>query len=121
MGSVVNVIELVDLRYRPEVNTIGALAESDSSEHVPFAEPIWTTTPEESGLRFVAQQKFEFVSFVGVARQSQTCGRSDNNMQHNMAKRIASTAYQGMRAKQGRCKRLYVDPHCRKWCSCDRS
>ena len=28
------VIELVDLRYRPEVNTIGALAESDPSEHV---------------------------------------------------------------------------------------
>ena len=44
------VIELGDLRYRPEVNAIGALAESDSSEHVPFAEPIWTTTPEESGL-----------------------------------------------------------------------
>ena len=37
------VIELVDLRYRPEVNTIEALAESDSSEHAPFAEPIWTT------------------------------------------------------------------------------
>ena len=44
------VIELVDLRYRPEVNTIEALAESDPSEHAPFAEPIWTTTPEESGL-----------------------------------------------------------------------
>ena len=44
------VIELVDLRYRPEVNTIGALSESDPSEHAPLAEPIWTTTPEESGL-----------------------------------------------------------------------
>ena len=43
------VIELVDLRYRPEVNTIGALAESDPSEHAPLAEPIWITTPEESG------------------------------------------------------------------------
>ena len=49
------VIELADLRYRPdtEVNTIEALAESDPSEHAPFAEPIWTTTPEESGLGFV--------------------------------------------------------------------
>ena len=44
------VIELVDLRYRPEVNTIEALAESDPSEHAPLAEPIWTTTSEESGL-----------------------------------------------------------------------
>ena len=45
------VIELVDLRYRPEVNTIEALAESDPSEPAPLAEPIWTTTPaEESGL-----------------------------------------------------------------------
>ena len=43
-------IELVDLRYRPKVNTIGALAESDPSGHAPFAEPIWTTMPEESGL-----------------------------------------------------------------------
>ena len=34
------VIELVDLRYRPEVNTIGALAELDPSEHAPLAEPI---------------------------------------------------------------------------------
>ena len=67
-GFIDAVIELVDLRYRPEVNTIGGLAEADPSEHVPFAEPIWTTTPEESGLGFVAQQKFEFVSFVGVAR-----------------------------------------------------
>ena len=49
------VIELVDLRYRPEVNTIGALVESDPSEHAPLAEPIWTTTPEESGLGFVAK------------------------------------------------------------------
>ena len=51
------VIELVDLRYRPEVNTIEALAESDPSEHAPFAEPIWTTTPEESGLG-VGKTKF---------------------------------------------------------------
>ena len=29
------VIELVDLRYRPEVNTIEALAESDPSEQRP--------------------------------------------------------------------------------------
>ena len=42
--------ELVDLRYRSEVNTIGALAESDPSEHAPLAEPNWTTTPEEYGL-----------------------------------------------------------------------
>ena len=50
------VIELVDLRYRPEENTIGALVfESDSSEHAPFVEPIWTITPEESGLGFVAK------------------------------------------------------------------
>ena len=34
------VIELVDLRYRPELNTIGALAESDPSEHAPLVEPI---------------------------------------------------------------------------------
>ena len=46
------VIELVDLRYRPEVNTIEALAESDPRKHAPLAEPIWTTTPEESGLGF---------------------------------------------------------------------
>ena len=39
------------LRYRPEdMNTIGALAESDASEHAPLAEPIWTTTLEEYGL-----------------------------------------------------------------------
>jgi len=44
------VIELVDLRYRPEVNTVGALAEPGPSEHAPLAEPIWTTTPEEYGL-----------------------------------------------------------------------
>ena len=44
------VIELVDLGYRPEVNKIGALAESDPSGHAPFAEPMWTTTSEESGL-----------------------------------------------------------------------
>ena len=44
------VIELGDLRYRPEVNTKGTLAESDSSEHVPFVEPIWITAPEQSGL-----------------------------------------------------------------------
>ena len=50
-------IELVDLRYRyhhgiglSEVNTIEALAESDPRKHAPLAEPIWTTTPEESGL-----------------------------------------------------------------------
>ena len=42
-----SVNELVDLRCRPEVNTIGALAESDSSEHPPLAEPIWTTPAEE--------------------------------------------------------------------------
>ena len=55
------VIELVDLRYRPEVNTIGALVfESDSSEHAPFVEPIWTTTPEESGLGFVAKPNLNF-------------------------------------------------------------
>ena len=41
--------EVVDLRYRPEVNTIGALAEPGPSEHAPFAEPIWTTTSEENG------------------------------------------------------------------------
>ena len=51
------VIELVDLRYRPEVNTIETLAESDPSEHAPFAEPIWTTTPEESGLGVMGQTK----------------------------------------------------------------
>ena len=44
------VIELVDLRYRPEVNTIEALAESDPRKHAPLAEPMWTTTPEEYGL-----------------------------------------------------------------------
>ena len=44
------VIELVDLRDRPEVNTLEALAELDPSEHAPFAEPMWTTTPEEFGL-----------------------------------------------------------------------
>ena len=44
------VIELVDLRYRPEVNTIGALAEPGPREHAPLAEPIWTTTAEEYGL-----------------------------------------------------------------------
>ena len=44
------VIELVDLRYRPEVNTIEALAESDPRKHAPLAEPIWTTSPEEYGL-----------------------------------------------------------------------
>ena len=32
------------------MNTIGALHESDPSEHAPLAESIWTTTPEESGL-----------------------------------------------------------------------
>ena len=42
------VIELVDLRYRPEVNT--TLAELDPRKHAPLAEPIWTTTPEEYGL-----------------------------------------------------------------------
>ena len=52
------VIELVDLRYRPEVNTIEALAESDPRKHAPLAEPIWTTTPEESGLG-VGKTKFE--------------------------------------------------------------
>ena len=50
-------IELEDRRYRPEVNTIEALAESDSSEHAPFAEPIWTTTPEEYGLGVVGKTK----------------------------------------------------------------
>jgi hypothetical protein len=44
------VIELVDLTYRPEVNTVGALAEPSPSEHAPLAEPIWTTTVEEYGL-----------------------------------------------------------------------
>ena len=44
------VIELVDLRYRPDVNTIEALAESDPSERAPLAEPIWTTTVEQYGL-----------------------------------------------------------------------
>ena len=51
------VIELVDLRYRPEVNTIEALAESGPSEHAPLAEPIWTTTPEEYGLGFGGKSK----------------------------------------------------------------
>ena len=51
-------IELVDLRrYRPEVNTIEALAESDPSEHAPLAEPIWTTAPEESGLGVSGKSK----------------------------------------------------------------
>ena len=44
------VSELVDLRYRPEVNTIETLAESDPCEHAPLAEPIWTITPEGYGL-----------------------------------------------------------------------
>ena len=44
------VIEIVDLRYRPEVNTIETLAESDPCEHAPLAEPIWTITPEGYGL-----------------------------------------------------------------------
>ena len=51
------VIELVDLRYRPEVNTIEALAESDPRKHAPLAEPIWTTTPEESGLGVCGKSK----------------------------------------------------------------
>ena len=46
------VIKLIDLRYRPEVNTIEALAESGPcrASMPPHAEPIWTTTPDESGL-----------------------------------------------------------------------
>ena len=40
LGPVIELQELEDLRYRPEVNTIGALAESDPSEHAPLAEPI---------------------------------------------------------------------------------
>ena len=51
------VIELVDLRYRPEVNAIEALAESDPRKHAPLAEPIWTTTPEESGLGVCGKSK----------------------------------------------------------------
>ena len=44
-------IELVDLRYGPEVNTIVAFAESDRSDHAPPRRThIWTTTPEEYGL-----------------------------------------------------------------------
>ena len=31
-------------------------------------------------------------------------------MQHNMAKRMTSTVYRGMRPKQGRRKRIYLDP-----------
>ncbi len=60
-------IELVDLRYRPEVNTIEALAESDPSEHAPLAEPTWTTPPEESGLGVGCKLKIESLSFIGGA------------------------------------------------------
>ena len=59
-------IELVDLRYRPEVNTIEALAGSGPSEHAPLAEPIWTTTPEESGLGFGGKSKVKSSQVVGL-------------------------------------------------------
>ena len=78
------VIELVDLRYRPEVNTIGALTESDPSEHAPLAEPIWTTTPEETGLGvdgkskvflcqpvFVIRSVTDFIDAVNRTRRSE--------------------------------------------------
>ena len=61
-------IELVDLRYRPEENTIGALAESDPSEHAPLAEPIWTTTPEESGLGVGGKSEGGLLSVGSVFR-----------------------------------------------------
>ena len=51
------VIELVDLSYRPEVNTIGAPSESDPSEHAPLAEPIWTATPDEKSRGVVGKSK----------------------------------------------------------------
>ena len=38
------------------VNTIGALAESDPTEHAPLAERLWTTMPEESGLGVKSSQ-----------------------------------------------------------------
>ena len=55
------VSELVDLRYRPEVNTIEALTEPGPTEHAPFAEPIWTTTSEVSGLGVDCKSKIGLV------------------------------------------------------------
>ena len=51
------VIELVDLRYRPEVNTIEALVESDPSEHAPFAEPIYGPQRQRSPDSLVNSKK----------------------------------------------------------------
>ena len=102
------VIELVDLRYRPEVNTIGALTESDSSEHVPFAGPIWTTTPEESGLVFCRER-------------SRTCGRSDNNMQHNMAKTDHKHSISGHVSKAREKQGVIFGSALWEWSSCVKS
>ena len=135
-------IELVDLRYRPEVNTIEALAESDSRKHAPLAEPIWTTTHEESGLG-VGKTKLESlcclnrgvlggmalvlafdVDRCGVVRghESQTCGRSHNSMRHIMAKWITSTAYQGgMRAKAREMQEVITGSALWEWSPFDKS
>ena len=45
------VSELVDLRYRPEVNTIEALAESDPSEHYPDIIIVNHSWPPGAGAR----------------------------------------------------------------------
>ena len=85
------------------MNKIGALAETGPSEHAPLAEPIWTTTPEESGLGVGKTKNWNLyaawvlggmalvlafdVDRCGVVRghESQTCGRSHNSMRHIMA------------------------------------
>ena len=78
-----SVIELVDLRYRPEVNTIGALAESDSSEHAPLAEPIWTTTTEESGLRCGGKSKEVIMLCCQVSRESDLRAEQQHHVSHH--------------------------------------
>ena len=111
------VIELVDLRYRPEENTIEeALAELSPSEHAPLAEPIWTTTPEESGLGVGKTKNWTLhaawvlggmalvlafdVDRCGVVRGHES--QSHNSMRHIMAKRITKHSISGRHAGKSR-------------------
>ena len=55
------------------------------------------------------------LALIGVVgcRESPTCGRgSDNNMHQKQGKTHHKHSISGMRAKQGRCKRIYLDPPC---------
>ena len=134
------VIELVDLRCRPEVNTMEALAESDPCKHCPLRRKPYGPSRQTSPASESVVNQGRIVELRGRGGAGSNLRRRSVWRCQGAATRVrpaggatttcsttwqngsqAQHTYQGMRAKQGRCKRLYLDPPCGKWSSCGRS